>query len=354
MISIIKPWAKGACGRGAVCVGVLGAALLAGCGTPPPPVRVDPDIERQESVARNAYAVGRVEKAALFYRQALDRARLIDDPKAIGRNAYNLAACLAGLNRWDEARALLEEARAEWDRAGIEAREVAVLAAKVAWWQGRPDEALLITLAQLKRLPGTRADPWRIQFQLLLADLVLGQGDLDRAAKEFAAIDSNGVALCDLNVQADFAWFKARLLVRQKKISEGALAADEAARQLQRVDRFSEMAVALDAAGRGYETSGNADKAVDRYYRSARTRYEMGQLALAGEEVARALALSERLALPEAKLRIDRLKSDVEAAIKRQDAGVVNATPSAPLAGTNTSAATAAPTAKSLSPRTRQ
>jgi len=39
------------------------------------------------------------------------------------------------------------------------------------------------------------------------------------------------------------------------------------------------MASALEQAGRAYEEAGNSPAAVDRYYRSARSLFESGQIA---------------------------------------------------------------------------
>ena len=121
-----------------VCSVGIFLSLCAGCSTPPKVVRIDPEIERNLAVAHGAYASGAAEKAAIYYQKALQRARVMDSPLEIARNAYNLAACLATLQSYDAARACLDEARLEFQRAGISCRELPLLEAKIARAQGVP------------------------------------------------------------------------------------------------------------------------------------------------------------------------------------------------------------------------
>lgn len=286
--------------------------LTAGCGTPPKVVRQDPEIERNVALARGAFAAGSAEKAVSYYRKALNRARLMDDPAAIGRNAYNLAACLALLRRDDEARALLDEAHAEFQRAGIHAREIPLLQARIAHREGKTDEALALAQAQLRT--GTPRDPFFIQYQVLLADLLCAKGDAAGAARELARVDRKALAAMEPIVQADAAQVRARLaLLDQKPRAAGELL-DAAAKHLQQAGQYIEMALALDEAGRAYETAGDVNAAMDRYYRAARSLYLAGQTARAERSMIRAGLLADQSGQAAMLTKLHQLQTDLKVA----------------------------------------
>ncbi len=286
--------------------------LAAGCGTPPKVVRQDPELERNMAQAASAFASGAAEKAAAGYRKALDRARLMDDPAAMGRNAYNLAACLVLLRREAEAGAFLDEAEAEFKRAGIGAREIPLLRARIARRAGKTDEALALVQAQLKAPPAR--DPFTLQYQILLADLLCAKGDAASAAAELARVNPKSLAAEAPVVQANASQVRARIASLEKQPRAAGEFLDLAAKQFQQAGQYVEMALALDEAGQAYEAAGDPQAALDRYYRSARSLFLAGQLDRAARPLAGALRLADQSGAREARKQFKQLDAEMQAA----------------------------------------
>jgi tetratricopeptide (TPR) repeat protein len=291
---------------------VAGILLLAGCGTPPKIVRPDPELERNTSSASSAFAAGSVEKAAGYYRKALNRARLMDDAAAIGRNAYNLAACLLLLRQDEQARVLLEEAEAEFQRIGVNSREIPLLKIRLAVRAGKTDEALALAQAQSAALK--TEDPFFIQYQVLLADLFCVKGNAAEAAAALAKVNSKDLAAAKPMVQAEAAQARARLALLERKPRAAGELQDTAAQQYQKAGQYLEMAQALDEAGRAYEAAGDPNAAVDRYYRAARSFFSAGQPARADGLVVRAILLADQAGVTAARKNLSQLQAEMNAA----------------------------------------
>ena len=296
---------------------ILAALVLAGagCTTPPPVVRTDPEIERNVAVARGAYAAGSAEKAAGYYQKALQRARVMDSPAEIARNAYNLAACLAALHSYNAAQACLDEARLEFKRAGIPCRELPLLEAKIARAQGNSREALSLARTELQKpaKAGGPDDAIRIQWQLLLAELLCDQDQAAAADAELAAIAPKQLKASGTETQAEMALTRARIQMLKRNPQQAALQYDIAAGHWQEAWRYNDMVNALDKAGRACENSGNSPAAADRYYRAARSLFESGQLARASDLAAKALSLAAASNQPDLQRQAERLKAEIEA-----------------------------------------
>ncbi|MDP2991549.1 MAG: hypothetical protein Q8O57_13395 [Kiritimatiellota bacterium] len=286
--------------------------IATGCSTPPKVVRTDPEIERNVAVARGAYAAGSAEKAAIYYQKALQRSRVMDSSSEIARNAYNLAACLAALHSYEAAQACLDEARLEFQRAGIPCRELPLLAAKIARAQGRSQEAISLTRAEQKKTKEPN-DAIRIQWQLLLAELLCDQDQAVAADTELAAIGPKQLKASGTDVQAEMALTRARIQMLKRNPQEAALQYDIAAGYWQEAGRYSDMASALEQAGRAYEDAGNRPTSADRYYRAARSLFESGQLARARDLATQALPLAAASLQPELQRQAERLKTEITA-----------------------------------------
>ena len=296
-------------------ISLLAAALVlvgAGCSTPPKIVPTDPEIERNVAVARGAYAAGSVEKAAGYYQKALQRARVMDSPSEIARNAYNLAACLAALHSYDAVRACIDEARLEFQRAGITCRELPLLEAKIARAQGRLQEAISLARAEQKQSHNPN-DAIRVQWQLLLAELLCDQDQAAAADIELAAIDPKQLKASGADTQAETALTRARVQILKRNPQAAAPQYDIAAGYWQEAGCYSDMAIALEQAGHAYEDAGNRPSAADRYYRSARSLFESGQLTQARNLVDRALPLAAAAHQPDLQRQVERLKAEIEA-----------------------------------------
>jgi|GEM_PF-838830 len=297
--------------RVSVAVSLLIAALVlagAGCSTPPKIVRTDPEIERNVAVAHGAYAAGSAEKAAGYYQKALQRARVMDSPSDIARNAYNLAACLAARHSYDAARACLDEARLEFLRAGIPCPERPLLEARIARAQGRSKEAEDLARAELKTAK-TLDDATQIQWHLLLAELLCDQGQTAEADAEMALIGPKQLKVCGNDIQAEAALTRARIQMLKQNPQAAAPQYDIAVGHWQNAGRYGDMAGALEQAGRAYENAGDKLTAADRYYRSARSLFESGQTAQAHDLIARALPLAVAAQQPDLQKQLERLKA---------------------------------------------
>ncbi|MBU4365991.1 MAG: hypothetical protein L6437_06165 [Kiritimatiellae bacterium] len=292
--------------------------IATGCSTPPQAVRTDPEIERNVAVARGAYAAGSAEKAAIYYQKALQRARIMDSSSEIARNAYNLAACLAALHSYDAAQDCLDEARLEFQRAGIPCRELPLLEAKIARAQGRSQEALSLARAEQKKPDGSpRAtsgpnDAIRVQWQLLLAELLCDQDQVANADTELAAIGPKQLKASGTDIRAETALTRARIQMLKRNPQAAALQYDIAAQYWQEAGRYSDMVIALEQAGHAYEDAGNSPSATDRYYRSARSLFESGQLARARDLTGRALPLAAVSHQPDLQRQVERLKTEID------------------------------------------
>ncbi len=290
---------------------LLAAMFLAsaGCSTPPKAVRTDPEIERNVAVARGAYASGSADKAAVYYQKALQRARVIDMPADIARNAYNLAACLAAARQYDAALACLDEARLEFQRAGVSCRELPLLEAKIVRAQGRLQEAENLARAELAKSREPN-DVIRIQWRLLLAGLLCDQNQADNAESELAAINPKQLKTCGADIRAETALARARIQLLNMNPQAAAPQYDLAASCWQEAGRYDEMVGALDLAGHAYENSGNRPLAADRYYRAARSLGESGRLAPARALADRALPLAADQ--PDLQRQLERLKAALD------------------------------------------
>ncbi|MFH1476932.1 MAG: hypothetical protein ABIH24_05515 [Verrucomicrobiota bacterium] len=290
----------------------------AGCSTPPKVVRPDLEIERNVTVARGAYAAGSAEKAAVYYRKALQRARVIDSPLGIADNAYNLAACLAVLRSYEAAQACLDEAQLEFQRAGIPCRELPLLEAKIARAQGRSQKAAAITRAELKK-PKIPDDAIRVQWHLLLSELLCDQDQAANAEAELALIGPKQLKASGTDIQAEAALTRARIRMLQRNPSAAALQYDASAGYWQEAGRYSDMIDALEQAGHAYENAGNGPLAVDRYYRAARSLFESGQLTRARDLATHALPLAVASHQTELQRQVERLKVEIAASPEKND-----------------------------------
>lgn len=290
---------------------LISALALAGTGCSTPKiVRTDPEIERNAAAARGAYAAGSTEKAATYYRKALQRARVMDSPGEIARNAYNLAACLAALRSYDAAQACLDEARLEFKRAGLTCRELPLLEAKIVRAQGRSQEAISLAHTELKT-PKNLDDATRLQWQLLLAESLCDQDQAAAADTELAAIAPKQLKAGGAETKAEAALTRARIQMLKRNPPNAALQYDIAADCWQAAGRYNDMANALDQAGRAYENAGNSPAAADRYYRAARSLVESGQLERAGELADRALPLAVAAHRTDLQRQVERLKAEI-------------------------------------------
>lgn len=292
--------------------------LLAGCGTPTRPPRLDPEVERNVETARGFYAAGSVEKAVTYYRKALNRALLIDDPGEIGRCAYNLAVCRTAQKQYDEALSLVSDAQAAFQRAGIDSKETELLTIRLLRLKGQTDEASAMAQKARRSMEQRDAD-CSIELRLLLTELACDKGDVLSAASELGRIDRKKLLASQPGLQAAAAVVKARVLLLDEKAQSAAVCLDEAADNFKKAGCYLEMAQALNRAGQAYESSGAAPVAMDRYYRSARSLFQYKKHAQAAGITAKAVGLAKNLNDAGMLQRLERLDAEISAASKPEN-----------------------------------
>jgi tetratricopeptide (TPR) repeat protein len=286
-------------------------AVAAGCASPKAEDRTDPEVKRMAALGHGAFERGRVDQASELYNRALERARLIDDPVEIARNAYNLAACQTMNGQYGVARALLAEARGAYLRMDEAVPpDVWLLEARIARYQGQRDKARELTDKAFRALARAASAETEAQLHLLSADLACDAGDYDKALSQW--LEARDVAGRDPEAQLYglMAGVRGRIYDGQGKSALAAGEYDEAVKAWQQAGAYGEMARSLQRAGAAYTLSGDRAAAADRYFRSARSLRAQGahQQARALWEKARAAA--EQAGDPALRQRIDSFQDE--------------------------------------------
>ena len=114
-----------------LCLGVL--ECISGCGGSPPakPFHSDRTFAETTIAAHTAFQQGRIDEAATLYKLALKRAHALDQPSSIGDAAYNLAACMIQLRKYDRAKTLLTEAHHELARIDSPLADILLLHSEI-------------------------------------------------------------------------------------------------------------------------------------------------------------------------------------------------------------------------------
>ncbi len=291
---------------------ILLLLVAAGCAGPAVVDRGDPEIARSLDAARSAFDAGLTDRAALLYGRALQRARAMDDAAAIGRNAYDLAACYLLIGAGDRARVLLVEAKAELARCGLPPGEALLLEAKAARFQGHAGEAvgLCVQILNLPDLPGDLA----AQVRLLEACLACDAGDAATARAaltRFAACDAGRDSGENDSLQALFCRVEGGICLLEGHPKIAAACFDKAARILRSLGRHGEMALALTRAGGAFLDAGDAGSAGDRLFRAARSFFGQGDRARARDLVGSARAAAVRAGDEALTARVSALRDEI-------------------------------------------
>ena len=300
------------------------ALLLAACSTPGPQRPTDPDIAAAAKRGQRAFRGGRYEAAAEAYAAALHRARMLNEKTGAADSAYNLAACLVALNRFEEARAALRETRSELAPGDPGLADVLLLEGAIARGQGRRDDALALADQVLAlKMPEPGGAARKLQAHLLRAETGCDGGE---AAWEYSDLAAAMRAASDERTPPGLraAAFAAdgRILRMQRDWTAAAARYDAAAEQYRRAARPRDVAEMLALAGRCFEEAGAPAAAADRYYRAARSFYAQNDFAMAVKTLDSAFAMAEKANDPELKSRSEDLLREVKAAVKAAQAGI--------------------------------
>ena len=233
---------------------------------------VDEKSTRLNRSARIAYDNGQLEQAANLYRQALNRAYLRDDRKAVVDAQYNLAFCMLGLRSYDKALVWVHRAQKELEhsRQSVTA-DILLLEAVILFRTGKLDKAWQITdqiLSVSERSPV--AVESKIHF---LRGLIADQhGDTDQLGREIDALAKSTGA----GGRADHKELTGRLAMAAGNWEAAIEAFDDTVR-LRREERdYGEMAQALALAAGACQRAGQPSRAATRYFRAGRSAVQQG------------------------------------------------------------------------------
>ena len=252
--------------------------LLAGgaCGSrqaPPAPTAVDEEFVLTSHAAGRAFGKGAYVRAADLYRQALARAYTRDDRGAIVDTQCNLAMVLLRLGALEEARAAVDDAKAELARAE----------------QGVPAHLLLLEATVLYRT-GQMAAAWDINEQLLAGAaeaesggmtnaqflrglLAAERGDEERLRESIVAIEKAN----DPALRADHAELRGYLAMAERHWDEAVQAFDTTAELRRDSLDYISMIRALAKAGDASERRGRQRAAAVYYLRAGRSAAQLGR-----------------------------------------------------------------------------
>jgi tetratricopeptide (TPR) repeat protein len=263
--------------------------LLTACASPKPST-VDPVIAQFASSASAAYERGALAQSAVFYEQALARARVLDDGVEIGRAAYNLAACRLALGSAKDTLSLLPEAQLELQRAGMTTEDVLVLQAKAQLALGRKDDArkTIDGILAAKSSPSARAGALVLSGGMSCdaGDRIGAEAELLKAREAARNVDDDSIKASLLQLSGSIAGMSHRW-------NDAARDHDAEAALLQRVGRYREMAEALSRAGVAYQKASLGQAATDRFYRSARSLFAQGDAVAALKTLDRGFAANK-------------------------------------------------------------
>jgi tetratricopeptide (TPR) repeat protein len=304
---------------------LLAGLLLGGCATTPPQ-STDPEVAAAAKRGYKAFWLGRYDLAAGFYRDALTRARMLNDRIAVGDNAYNLAAILAEAGNPTEARAVLSETRIEFDRNSEAFVEASLLEARLARQQGQTAEAQKIADEILALHPrGPRASVLIAQAHLLKAVLYCDAKDAVHARAEHRKIGRTTGAL-----RAEADGVDGRVLLLENAPAQASAAFDRAADGYGKARRPHDVADSLVAAAAACEAANLSTAAAERYYRAARSLFAQNALPAALQQVDAAFRSADKANDPvwkdltqklfeEIKLVADATASEAGAAATKQE-----------------------------------
>lgn len=313
-------------------VGGVFLLLLTGCSSPKPESSVDPELSRVTATARQSFDKGSPAQAARLYLRALNMARSADDAFEIGNNAYNLGACMIAMEKYADARALLSEARREFERLQRDPADLILLEAKAALGQRELDAAVALA-DQVVPAAKSGVARHRVLVALLKARVACERGDTVGARLELSRVQRELDAGKDPVVQAEAAGVSGQVCTMENDPGKAALAYDLQAESFRRAARYGDMALALGRAGQSYAAAGILVPAGDRFYRAGRSLFAQADELEALKMVEAALNAAEASGSKDALQRTMALFEEIKASSNEP----------APAAATNAPAAAATP-----------
>ena len=295
--------------------GSLVLFLLAGCASNSPPKAppTDTQLTNASQAGRLAYSQSLYQLAANQYNQALQRARTMDDPEAIGTQAFNRAIALIALEELDQAGDLLKESEKALNRAGLPLADVLLVQAHLLQHQAHQGnrQALGLLDAAIQRvLQDPRSHPQnqhKAQAALLQAEVACERSEATASAQYLAV--ARTLTVNQPNLTAGLARAAGCLSLLQNNPADAAHRFDEEAELMRRNRRYRDMSKALRRSGDAYRRAGLNDLAAERYYRAARSWLGQSEKAKAKQDIQKAASLVKDSST---KTLIAQLKKEIE------------------------------------------
>jgi tetratricopeptide (TPR) repeat protein len=234
---------------------------------------VDEEFDLYSRTASAAFAQGEHARAANLYRQALQRAYARDDRGAIVDTQYNLAVVLLRSGLLEEARAVVDAAKAEltWTGQAVPAY-LLLLEATLLYRTGQTPAAWSLSEQILAGAPA--AAPEVIAKAYFLRGLLATErADSAHLREAIAALEHAS----NPELRADYAELRGYLALAERNWEVAVQAFDTAA-ELRRVSLdYASMARALAKAGEAAERNGRQQMAAIFYLRAGRSALQLGQ-----------------------------------------------------------------------------
>jgi ATP/maltotriose-dependent transcriptional regulator MalT len=263
----------------------LSLLVLTGCNSPAPTgPRGDAVLTNAMSSGRLAFERGLNTEAVVLYRQALDRAREMDDAPAIADAAYNLAAAMVQAGEYGQARLALLEAEAEARRFGGNVADVLLLRAKVARLGGMPSEAVALADRVLSDAASRPAPGHRVQAHVLKGEVAAEERNW-AAAEEQARLAREALGRAGDRVSpallAGVVGLRGRIAMGRGDLSSAARLYDRRVDLLRQGHLYRDMAGAIADSAEAWRRLEKPAEAGPRFYRAARAAAAHGDGARA-------------------------------------------------------------------------
>ena len=290
--------------------------VAGGCFNAPPPTGPPRDavLTNAMASARLAFEQGLNAEAVALYRQALDRAREMDDAGAIADASYNLAAALVQAGEGARAAAALLESEAEARRAGGNVADVLLLRAKVARLNRAPAEAVALADRVLTDSASRPTTGHRVQAHVLKGEVAVDEENWSVAeAQADLARDALGKIgdRASPALLAGVVGLRGRVARGRGDLGEAARLFDRQADLLRQSRLYQDMADAIADSAEAWMSLATPAEAGPRFYRAARAAAAQGDETRARSLLAKAAeaadaAGDERLLALIGALRIER------------------------------------------------
>ena len=270
----------------------IAALLFGGCGSSVPVQQappVDEDLQRYNRAAQQAFENGKLQQAASFYRKALDRAYIRDDFRAIGNAQYNLAICLINLQSYDQAHALIQEAKMDMALSGLSrSADFLLLEATVLYLKEDSVAAWNISHQILTAIPQASLIT-QSKTHFLRGLIANKQGDTDRLREAIVSIGQPELP----QLRADLHELRGHLAMAEQYWDEAVNAFEEATELRREVRDYRGMLKTLVLAGQASAKAGHANKAAARYLRAGRSAALQGRFDQAYDWLSQAEQIAE-------------------------------------------------------------